>query len=107
MNKEIIRNIRLGVFVVAGVLMLIVALYFIGNNKNIFGKSFKLYVVFPNVRGLQPGNNVRYDGINVGTVAKIEIVNDTCIKVEMNIETDLKKVIRKNSIATIGTDGLM
>jgi phospholipid/cholesterol/gamma-HCH transport system substrate-binding protein len=107
MNKETSHNIRLGVFVTSGIILLIVALYFIGNNKNLFGSTFKLYATFYNVNGLQKGNNVRYSGIDVGTVENIEIKNDTAIRVEMIIEEDLKKNIRKNSLASIGTDGLM
>src|SRR5207244_4432186 len=45
--------------------------------------------------------------INVGTVDKIEIKNDTAVEVEMQIQKKLKNIIRKNSLATIGTDGLM
>ncbi|HLP18896.1 MAG TPA: MlaD family protein, partial [Chitinophagales bacterium] len=104
---EVINNIRLGLFVIIGTGLLIVALYFIGSNTNLFSKTFKVYAKFENVNGLKKGNNVRYAGIDVGTIKKIEIVNDTTIRVEMSIESDLKKVIRINSMASIGTDGLM
>lgn len=107
MNKEIIKNIRLGLFVIAGTALLIMVLYFIGSNSNLFSKTFKLYSTFQNVNGLKKGNNVRYAGIDVGIIKNIEIVNDTTIRVEMSVEADLKKVIRKNSTASIGTDGLM
>lgn len=107
MEKETIRNIRLGIFMVIGVILLIVALYFIGDNKNIFGSTFKLYTTFHNISGLQVGNNVRYSGIDVGTVDKIEVVHDTSIRVQMIIDADMIKFIRTNSIASIGTDGLM
>jgi len=107
MNKEIVRNIKLGIFMIAGVLLLVTGLYFIGNNRNMFGKTYKLYAIFTNVGGLQTGNNVRYAGINVGTVNDVRIVNDTTIRVEMLIGADLKTVIRKSAIASIGTDGLM
>ncbi len=107
MNKEINHRIRLGIFVTTGIVLLIVALYFIGNNRNMFGSNFKLYATFQNVNGLQTGNNVRYSGINVGTVEKIEIINDTSVHVQMVIEDKLKNHVRKNSIASIGTDGLM
>ncbi len=107
MNKEIIKNIRLGLFVITGTLLLIVALYFIGSNTNLFSKTFKLYAEFENVNGLKKGNNVRYAGIDVGTVKNIEIVNNTVIRVEMSVESDLKKVIHTDSRASIGTDGLM
>ena len=107
MNKEVINNIRLGLFVIVGTALLIIVLYFIGSNSNLFSKTFKLYATFENVNGLKKGNNVRYAGIDVGTIKNIQIVNDTTIKVEMSVEADLKKVIRKNSTASIGTDGLM
>lgn len=107
MNKETTKNIRLGVFVITGIALLITGLYFIGSNRNMFGSTVTLYAQFKNVNGLQKGNNVRYSGIDVGTVEGIEIVNDTTIRVEMTIDADLKRVIRKNSLATLGNDGLM
>ena len=93
MNKELIKNIRLGLFVITGTALLILALYFIGSNSNLFSKTFKLYARFETVNGLKKGNNVRYAGIDVGTIKNIEIVNDTTIRVEMSVEADLKKVI--------------
>ncbi|HKR07224.1 MAG TPA: MlaD family protein [Bacteroidia bacterium] len=107
MEKEILRNIRLGIFMVIGVIMLIIALYFIGDNKNIFGSTFKLNTTFENIGGLQTGNNVRYAGIDIGTVEKIEMKNDTTIHVVMVIDAGMKNFIRANSITSIGTDGLM
>jgi len=107
MTSELIKNIRLGLFVIVGTVLLIAALYFIGSNSNLFNKTFKLYATFENVNGLKEGNNVRYAGIDIGTIHKIEIVNDTAIRVEMRVKEELKKVIRQNSTASIGTDGLM
>ncbi|MBP6656286.1 MAG: MCE family protein [Bacteroidia bacterium] len=107
MNKEIYRNIRLGVFVIAGAALLIFGLYSIGKSKSMFGKTFILSCEFSDVNGLAVGNNVRYSGIDVGTVDKIEFANDSTIKVDMLIDDNFKKYIRANSIASIGTDGLM
>ena len=105
MEKE--KNIKLGIFVVLGSMILIVSLYLIGNNKGMFDQSFTLYATFKNVNGLQTGNNVRYAGIDIGTVDQIEITNDTTVKVKMSISTSLKSVIRKNCLTSVGTDGLM
>lgn len=107
MNKLTSQKIRLGVFVVVGVLLLIAALYFIGNRQHLFSKNIPLYAEFVNVNGLQLGNNVRYSGINVGTVAKIEMLGESKIIVEMMIEEKTADFIRKNAIATIGSDGLV
>src|SRR5262245_31239776 len=106
-KKTTINYVKLGVFVTAGVLILVVSLYFIGSKRNLFGNTFSLYVNFKDVNGLRKGNNVRYAGIDVGTIGKIEIMNDTTIKIEMILEEKMKSMIRKTSIASIGTDGLM
>lgn len=107
MEKSTGRNIRLGLFVMIGTIFLIYALYMIGSKRNLFGSTFKLNAIFHNVNGLMPGNNVRFGGIDVGTVENVKIINDTAIKVTMVIETSLKSFIHKNALATIGTDGLM
>jgi phospholipid/cholesterol/gamma-HCH transport system substrate-binding protein len=98
---------KLGLFVLAGLLFLVLTLYMIGKNRNLLGSTFTLYATFNNVNGLVPGNNVRFSGIDVGTVKDIEIVNDTSIHVTMTIDTKVKKHIKQNTIATIATDGLM
>lgn len=107
MNKSTSQKIRLGVFVVVGSILLIAALYFIGNRQHLFSKNIAIYAEFANVNGLQLGNNVRYSGINVGTVGKIEMLGESNIIVEMMIEEKTANFIRKNAIATIGSDGLV
>jgi phospholipid/cholesterol/gamma-HCH transport system substrate-binding protein len=101
------RNVKLGLFVMAGLLFLVILLYMIGRNENLFGSSFELKVRFENVQGLNQGNNVRFAGIQAGTVKRVTIINDTVIEVTMLIKTSLKKYIHKNAIASIGTDGLV
>ncbi|MBK9026265.1 MAG: MCE family protein [Saprospiraceae bacterium] len=36
--------------------------------------------------GLQVGNNVRFSGINVGTVDNITIINDSTVKVDLLVK---------------------
>jgi len=107
MKKSNTQKIRLGLFVIISTLLLISLLYFIGNKQNIFGKTFRISAVFNNVNGLILGNNVRYSGINVGTVKKINMINDTTICVDMVIEDKFLKHIKKNAVAAIGSDGLV
>jgi phospholipid/cholesterol/gamma-HCH transport system substrate-binding protein len=101
------RNIRLGIFVVAGSAVLIAGLYFIGSRRNLFGSSFRISAQFHNVNGLMSGNNVRFAGIDVGTVERVDLVNDSLVNVVMIIEAKARPHIRKNAVATIGTEGLM
>ncbi len=101
------EKLRLGVFVVIGLLLFVGAIYFIGQKQNMFGEKVSISANFNNVNGLQMGNNVRYSGINVGTVKSITMVNDSTISVDMSIDEKMVKHIKKDAIATIGTDGLV
>lgn len=90
-----------------GLAFLIGALYLIGDKQNLFGSTVTIKTKFANVNGLTVGNNVRYVGIDVGTVSNIEIVNDSTVLVEMTIESDATTYIKTNALSSIGTDGLM
>lgn len=107
MKARPLDNMKLGLFVMAGVLFLVFSLYMIGRNRNLFGSTFVLTAYFNNTSGLVAGNNVRFSGIDVGTVQAIEIVSDTAVLVTMIIDNKAKQHIKQNSIAAIGTEGLM
>jgi len=104
---EISKNIKVGVLVLFGTALLIIALYLIGDRQNFFGATFELQAKFKNINGLMPGNNVRFTGIDVGTVKKVEIINDSTVNVVMVIEDKVQVFIKKNATANVGTDGLM
>ena len=107
MEKAASQKIRLGLFVITGLLIFILAVYFIGDKQKMFGRTNRLEAVFNNVNGLQLGNNVRYSGISVGTVRGIEMINDTTIRVDMIIDKAIFPYIKKDAIATISSDGLV
>lgn len=107
MKKNTSQNIRLGIFVILGSLLLVLTVYFIGSKKDLFQNTSKISSVFKNVNGLQIGNNVRLSGVNVGTVRGIKILSDTAIAVDMFIDENTVYLIKKNSIASISSDGLV
>lgn len=93
--------------VLIGSIFLFAALYLVGSNQNLFGSNFNISARFKNVNGLMVGNNVRFAGIDIGTVKSLTIVNDSTVDVAMLIAEESREYIRKNAIAAIGTDGLM
>lgn len=107
MTQETNQRIKLGIFVTTGVLLLVAGLYLLGNKKNMFSKSISIYTHFENIYGLRPGNNIRLSGIDIGTVKEIQILSSTNVYIEMSIEEKVKEFITLNSVATLGTDGLM
>jgi phospholipid/cholesterol/gamma-HCH transport system substrate-binding protein len=90
-----------------GLIIFTLGVYFIGKKQNLFGDSITISSVFKNVNGLQPGNNVRYSGVNVGTVKEIKFLNDTAICVNMLIGRESGNLIKYSSVTTINSDGLV
>ncbi|MBC6366039.1 MlaD family protein [Algoriphagus sp. AK58] len=100
-------NAKLGALVVAGLVFLVFSLYMIGKNQNIFGSSVIVIAEVPEVNGLLPGNNVRFKGMDVGTVKEIEMITDSTIHIKMLIHKSMVSFILDNSKTTINSDGLM
>ncbi|MBK7171955.1 MAG: MCE family protein [Bacteroidales bacterium] len=100
-------KVRLGMFITGGLAIFILAIFIIGKQKNLFDPVIKLTSTFYNVSGLQVGNNIRFSGINVGTVDNITIINDSTVKIDMLIRKDVKKFIKTDSEVAIGSEGLI
>jgi phospholipid/cholesterol/gamma-HCH transport system substrate-binding protein len=101
------QKVKIGIFTIAGIVLFVIGIFLIGSKKNMFGDTFLIYGTFKNVGGLQIGNNIRFAGINVGTVEDIRIVSDTMIRVDMLMQDQVKPFLKADALATIGSDGLM
>ena len=100
-------KVRLGLFIAGGLMIFIVAVFIIGRQKNLFVPVYRLTTTFYNVSGLQVGNNIRFSGINVGTVDNIKIINDSTVQVDMLIQKNVQKFIKSDCEAAIGSAGLI
>ena len=98
---------KLGMFVIIGLVLFVSTIYLIGKQKNLFGSTFHLNAKFKTVSGLKVGNNVRFSGINIGTVDEIELITDTSVMVELVIRKKYQEFIKTDARASIGSDGLM
>ena len=100
-------KVRLGLFIAGGLAIFVFAIFIIGKQKNLFNPVFKLTTTFYNVSGLQVGNNIRFSGINVGTVDNIDILNDSTVKVLMLIKKEVRQFIKSDCEVAIGSEGLI
>jgi phospholipid/cholesterol/gamma-HCH transport system substrate-binding protein len=100
-------KIRLGLFVIGGLAIFMLAVFIIGKQKNLFNPVFKLTTTFSNVSGLLVGNNVRFSGINVGTVDNIVLINDTAVRVDLMIKRDVWQFIKSDCKVTLGSEGII
>lgn len=106
-DKTEMNSAKLGLMVILSILFLIFTLYVIGKNRNIFGSSITLVAVLENVNGLVPGNNVRFKGIDIGTIKSINMENDSSIYVHFLVKKNMQSFIKVNALTSITTDGLM
>jgi len=100
-------KVRLGLFVAGGLALFVLAIFIIGKQKNLFNPVFKLTSTFYNVSGLQVGNNIRFSGINVGTVDNIRIINDSTVRVDMLIRKEVHQFIKTDCEVAIGSEGII
>jgi phospholipid/cholesterol/gamma-HCH transport system substrate-binding protein len=100
-------KVKLGLFVASGLLFFVIAIFLIGRQKNLFDPVFKLSTTFYNVSGLQVGNNVRFSGIDVGTIERIIQINDTTVRVDMIVKKSVQRFIKNDGMAAIGSEGIV
>lgn len=107
MKASVAQKIKIGIFTIAGIVLFVIGIFLIGSKKNMFGNTFLIYGTFSNVSGLEPGSNIRFGGINVGTVEGVRIISDSLIRVDMRMKDHVSPFLKTDAIATIGSDGLM
>jgi phospholipid/cholesterol/gamma-HCH transport system substrate-binding protein len=103
------KVLRLGIFVIATLLIFSVGIFWIGSRDFRFSSTYRLNADFPNAAGIGEGAPVRVGGIHQGTVRRIVLPNrpDQKVRVEMDLKGSTRNVIKKDSTAGIRTEGLV
>jgi phospholipid/cholesterol/gamma-HCH transport system substrate-binding protein len=101
------RTVTVGLFILVGLIILIVAIFALGGQKRTFAPSITAYAVFDNVNGLVKGDNVFFSGVKVGTVKDVEFFGASQVRVTMTIDKRVQEYIRSDAKARIGSEGLI
>jgi len=101
-----LKAILTGIFVVAGLGILLAGIFIIGGKEKTFKKMILVNAVFSDVGGLAKGSNVWYAGVKIGTVKKVSFVNNGVL-VSFSIEEDVQQKIRLDTKVKLGSDGLI
>ncbi len=108
-------ELRVGLFVLVGLLILAVGIFYV-TGADVFGPKYRIKTYLPEVSGLSTGAPVRLDGVDVGTVDQIRLVQREPgktpdrmhnIEVVMRIDKNYKKDILTDSTASLVTEGLL
>lgn len=103
------KNGIVGVFVVAGLLLFSLGLFLIGNRNQAFSHHVEYYAEFVNLAGVSKGSKVRVAGVDAGQVMSISIPDSPTsrFRVALRIDQRLRGLVRKDSLVTIGTEGVV
>lgn len=102
-------QLRVGAFILAGLLVLIGLIYFLGRQSGIFERQYRLIAGFTQVGGLIEGATVRLAGVPVGRVTAIRLPEsiDRKVQVELTLVRRVQSRVREDSVARIETLGLL
>jgi len=105
------RELRVGILVVTSVVLLAVAIFYIGGDTGFFTPKYKMTVYFHSADGLHKGALVLVNGVRIGNVSDINLSSnpDTNRAVEVSLQLIKSRhdLIRTDSVATIGTVGVL
>jgi phospholipid/cholesterol/gamma-HCH transport system substrate-binding protein len=103
-------ELRIGALVLAGILLFMGFVLSVGKRSALFEERYSLWASFTSTEGLAVGSPVRLAGVTVGNVTKIAFGRDPRerrIAVTITVERRLQDRIREDSVASIGTIGLV
>jgi phospholipid/cholesterol/gamma-HCH transport system substrate-binding protein len=104
------REVKVGAFVLAGLIVVGIVVFMIGDERQLFERKVEYQSVFEDVQGLTRGSPVRMGGVSVGSVLDVgysEDPNDPKLYVTMTVVRDEARRIRADSTARIENRGLL
>ena len=109
-DREQSMRLRVGIFVLGLLILFMVFVLTIGSQSRVFERRYKLHAYFGTIEGLNVGAPVRLAGVSIGSVSAITFSKDLSskqIRVTVSLDAKLQDRIREDSIASIGTIGLV
>ena len=104
MDERVLR-IRVGVVVLAAALVTATLVVHFGEFPNVFRGQYKVHLVFPEAPGVTLDTPVRKNGILIGRVSQVELLEEGGVVVTVEIEDKFR--LRRDEIARIRTASLL
>ncbi len=105
-NSKAKNAILTGIFILAGIAILLAGVFIIGGKDKTFRKTVQANAIFDDVNGLAKGNNVWYAGVKIGIVKQVKFIEHG-VEVTFSIEEDVRSKIRRDTKVKLATDGLI
>ena len=104
------RDVKVGVFVIAGLVMAGLVIFLIGDERKMFSQHETIEAAFKDGKGLSRGSPVRMGGVDIGRVVELGYgasAEDDTIYVKMEVVTKEAARIREDSLATVEGKGFL
>src|SRR5262245_60139136 len=104
------REVKVGAFVLAGLIVVGVVIFMIGDERQLFERKVEFQSVFEDVQGLTRGSPVRMGGVSVGSVLDVgysDNADDPRLYVTLTVVRNEARRVRKDSVARIENRGLL
>lgn len=109
MNPNVPRRteIWVGIFIILSMSVLFFMVIFMAGEQKLFADRFEVRAIFSDVQGLRVGAPVMLSGLQCGTVRSIRFTPGGQLLVIIQIRKEFREHVREDSIASIGTIGLL
>jgi len=94
---------KVGILTVLGITLLVLGFNLL-KGKSLFSHNKTIYAVYKQVNGLQPANAVQVNGLIVGSVSNLEVMDKDASRILVAITITKKIDIPRNSVARISSD---
>jgi phospholipid/cholesterol/gamma-HCH transport system substrate-binding protein len=104
------RDLKVGLFVLAGLVVSALVVFLIGDERRLFASSVEFKTHFVDVQGLKAGAPIRMGGIDIGHVSGVgygKDPKDTTIYVTLEIVESEASRIKSDSVVKITSKGLL
>lgn len=101
------RAVIVGVFIIIGLAFLMGGVLVVGNLRETFNRKIELVARFDDINGLQPGNNVWYSGVKIGTVGDLNFYGNSQVELNIYIQSKSRQYIRKDAKVKVSSDGFI
>ncbi len=103
-------EVKVGAFIVLGLVLLIVFIFAIGDITTAFQPGYSLHVFFDSANGITEGSPVQYAGVEVGKIQRVRLIypkDQPTPRVELLARLPASVTVRADDEASISTFGLL
>lgn len=100
-------KLKVGIIITMAIMILLFTVFFANGLEKILSPTIDIRAHIKDVKGLRQGSPVWFSGIEIGAVKRIDLHAEKGTLVTMSIKKDKAQFIKKDSIASVQTMGLL